>query len=116
MAAPQGSASGAASNATTPDEYTAKFATLSFALEGTDIMAEDSWQILPGLKGKACKENVGPVLFEYSLTVTQGNKKKVSCSVKWTGMKISDAQVTRGPEEGDDFFVGSMMSLLILPR
>ncbi|KAI4148103.1 MAG: hypothetical protein LQ341_001668 [Variospora aurantia] len=110
MAAPQGSASGAASNATTPDEYTAKFATLSFALEGTDIMAEDSWQILPGLKGKACKENVGPVLFEYSLTVTQGNKKKVSCSVKWTGMKISDAQVTRGPEEGDDFFVQVMLT------
>lgn len=110
MAAAKASAS--AVNATTPDEYTAKFATLSFALKGADLMLEDSWQTLPGIKGKPIKNNVGPVFFQYGLTITQGNKKKVSYSVKWTGVNISDARVTRGPEEGDDYYVSCMTSLV----
>ncbi|KAI4089558.1 MAG: hypothetical protein LQ344_005273 [Seirophora lacunosa] len=112
MAAAKASAS--AVNATTPDEYTAKFATLSFALKGADLMLEDSWQTLPGIKGKPIKNNVGPVFFQYGLTITQGNKKKVSYSVKWTGVNISDARVTRGPEEGDDYYVEATLGQGVL--
>ncbi|KAL8963379.1 MAG: hypothetical protein Q9193_000352 [Seirophora villosa] len=93
-------AGGAALDPRVPDNYTARLADLSFTVGKVDLLDEANWQILPGIKGKPCKDNVGPAVFEWGLVVTQGNPKKVSCSVKWTGMNLTDVSVDGGPNKG----------------
>ncbi|KAL8908782.1 MAG: hypothetical protein Q9207_000639 [Kuettlingeria erythrocarpa] len=81
--------------ATVPDYYTATTAVLSFTVIGADLLDEASWQLLEEVKGPTTKDNVGPVRFEYGLSISQQKSKATKCTVTCRGGQLQGAPIVK---------------------
>ncbi|KAL8638554.1 MAG: hypothetical protein Q9226_008988 [Calogaya cf. arnoldii] len=82
-----------------PARYTVNKMTLKCTIEGGDVMQEESWQQLNDVKGSIKSDNVGPVVFEYGLSVTQDAGKGVSCTVTWGPGQLKGAPTVLPPQK-----------------
>lgn len=73
--------------------------TLKCTVEGADVQNEDSWQLLNAAKGLVQTNNVGPVVFEYGLVVSQDAGKGVSCTVTWGPGLLKGAPIIQPPQK-----------------
>ena len=76
--------------------------TLKCTVEGADVQVEDSWQLLSTAKGSIQAYNVGPVVFEYGLAVSQHAGKAVSCTVTWGPTSLRGAPIVQPPQKPGD--------------
>ncbi|KAL8716846.1 MAG: hypothetical protein Q9225_005861 [Loekoesia sp. 1 TL-2023] len=95
-------ASGIASTAAVPKSYTARSAIMSFRCSGDDLQDPNSWRTLERLVGKdiPLDANVGPVVFDYDLAITQ-KTKATRCKLIWKTNDYRNPRVNRGPKEFD---------------
>ncbi|KAL9038486.1 MAG: hypothetical protein Q9180_003107, partial [Flavoplaca navasiana] len=82
-----------------PTRYTVSKMTLKCTVEGADVQAEDSWQLISTAKGSIQANNVGPVIFEYGLVVSQDAGKGVGCTVTWGPTSLRGAPIVEPPQK-----------------
>ncbi|KAI4230601.1 MAG: hypothetical protein LQ349_006162 [Xanthoria aureola] len=82
-----------------PPHYTVIKMTLKCTVEGANVQDEDSWQLLSTAKGSTQAYNVGPVIFEYGLSVSQKAAKGVSCTVTWGPKSLRSAPIVEPPQK-----------------
>ena len=73
--------------------------TLKCTVEGANVLDEDSWQLLSTAKGSIQAYNVGPVIFENGLIVSQYAGKAVSCTVTWGPTSLRSAPIVEPPQK-----------------
>ena len=78
---------------------TASKMTLKCTVEGANIQDEDSWQLLSTAKGSIQAYNVGPVIFENGLSISQFAGKAVSCTVTWSPTSLRSAPIVEPPQK-----------------
>lgn len=87
-----------------PDYYAVRLAILSFTVKGADLLDESSWQALDRAKGPTSGDNVGPLRFEYGLSLSQQKSKATKCKVTWKGRQLKgDPIIKREPKSGGTF-------------